>query len=308
MVKTNLLIFLTLLLAIKSNCQRKEMDLTEYLINSTIKIQVIDSIVKKGQKNVMYGGSGTGFFFTFDVKKRQVPTIITNKHVVKSAIEATFIFSEQDTSGNPIYGKTQKVTLQVKDLKIIYHPDTSVDLAIIFVNPILTKFESQKIILGYHSLEEGNIPNDSVLRTLSAFEELYMIGYPFGLKDEINNLPIVRRGITATPLYINYNGKKEFLADIPVFGGSSGSPIIVYQNMFSDGDRLAFGRRFFLVGINYATYTREFKGKVIPKTTYNFTDSVDVQTFIPYNIGIIIKSQRILEFKKELEKMVTTRR
>jgi len=44
-----------------------------------------------------------------------------------------------------------------------------------------------------------------------------------------NNLPIVRKGITATtPYFLNYNGKREFLVDIAAFARfHSGSPIFV---------------------------------------------------------------------------------
>jgi hypothetical protein len=56
-----------------------------------------------------------------------------------------------------------------------------------------------------------------------------MIGYPKGFWDRVNNLPVVRKGITATPIYIDYNGKKEFLLDIPIFSGSSGSPIVLFN-------------------------------------------------------------------------------
>lgn len=56
-----------------------------------------------------------------------------------------------------------------------------------------------------------------------------MIGYPNGLWDSQNNLPIIRRGITATSVKKDYNGKKEFLIDAAVFPGSSGSPVFIFN-------------------------------------------------------------------------------
>ncbi len=126
-----------------------------------------------------------------------------------------------------------------------------------------------------------------------------MIGYPFGLKDEFNNLPIVRKGITATPYYLNYESNPKFLVDIPIYFGSSGSPIIIY-NSTSYNDRIGntfFGRRFLFLGINYATYTRNFEGKLIPKFSTDITDSLKVSTQIPYNIAIVIKAEKLLDFK-----------
>ena len=51
-----------------------------------------------------------------------------------------------------------------------------------------------------------------------------MIGYPDGIWDSVNNLPVIRKGITATHPHISWNGKTEFLTDIASFPGSSGSP------------------------------------------------------------------------------------
>ncbi len=44
-----------------------------------------------------------------------------------------------------------------------------------------------------------------------------MIGYPNGIWDEANNMPIIRRGITATHPNFNYNGKPEFMIDAACF-------------------------------------------------------------------------------------------
>ena len=127
-----------------------------------------------------------------------------------------------------------------------------------------------------------------------------MIGYPFGLKDFINDLPVVRKGITATPAFLDYNSKKEFLCDIAVYPGSSGSPIIIYSpsSYTPRNGGTFFGTRLLLLGINYATYMRNFEGKIIPKISYNLEDSLKVNVGIPYNIGIIIKSEKILDFKR----------
>jgi len=130
-----------------------------------------------------------------------------------------------------------------------------------------------------------------------------MIGYPYGLRDKTNDLPIVRKGITATPPYLNYNSQQEFLCDIPVYPGSSGSPILIFnQGSYSSRNgSLYLNTRLLLLGINYATYNKNYDGKIVPKAMYNVNDSLKVITAIPYNIGIVIKSQRILDFKPLLK-------
>ena len=41
-------------------------------------------------------------------------------------------------------------------------------------------------------------------------------------------MPILRRGTTATPIALNFEGRPEFLIDAAVYPGSSGSPVFVY--------------------------------------------------------------------------------
>lgn len=60
-------------------------------------------------------------------------------------------------------------------------------------------------------------------------ESVEFIGYPEGLYDSVNCLPIARRGMMATLGYIDYEGKPEFLIDATVLTGSSGSPVFMAQ-------------------------------------------------------------------------------
>ena len=82
----------------------------------------------------------------------------------------------------------------------------------------------------YINLSQGVIGSPEALSSLAPIEDITMIGYPNGLWDEVNNLPIVRRGITATSANGKYQGKTEFLIDAACFPGSSGSPVFVYNN------------------------------------------------------------------------------
>lgn len=56
-----------------------------------------------------------------------------------------------------------------------------------------------------------------------------MIGYPNGLWDSVNNMPIVRRGTMATNISLNHNDKREFVIDAACFPGSSGSPVVLFN-------------------------------------------------------------------------------
>ena len=277
---------------------------SEFIVNSTIKVESIDKKTEGG-KIKYYRSSGTGFFFTFKVALGEVPVIVTNKHVIKDAEIGILYFKYADSLGHFSYNNIEKVQLGTFESKWLLHPDTTVDLAILPIASIVKAYEKKGKKLLYASYSEKEIPNDSIQNTLTAIEDILMIGYPFGLRDKTNDLPIVRKGITATPPFLNYNSSKEFLCDIPVYAGSSGSPVIIYNSSaYSTRENINYmgNVRLLLLGINYATYTKDFEGKIIPKASYNLEDSLISSTAIPYDIGIVIKAERILDFKPLFEK------
>lgn len=47
--------------------------------------------------------------------------------------------------------------------------------------------------------------------------------------DAYNNMPITRRGITATPLHVDFENAPRFLIDAAIYGGSSGTPVFVFN-------------------------------------------------------------------------------
>ena len=74
-----------------------------------------------------------------------------------------------------------------------------------------------------------------------------MVGYPIGLYDKINNLPIFRKGYTACHPSIDFNRKGIGLIDMACFPGSSGSPIYVLNEglVKSKNGALYVGNRVF---------------------------------------------------------------
>lgn len=292
------ILLVPLLTFLKTYGQRQN-DPSNFVVFSTIKIETLSEVITNNKKHTFLG-TGTGFFFEFKTTKGFVPVIITNKHVIKGASTGILYFKSQwiKDSLKAEY-KIEKVAIPNFSNFCVSHPDTSVDLAIIPIAPILREYESKGINLIRATYDESNIPSDSTVKSLSAIEEIFMIGYPFGLRDISNDMPIVRKGITATPVYLNYNNQPEFLCDLPVYPGSSGSPIIIFNNgAYTSRNGISFGTRLLLLGINYATYNKNYEGKIVPKFSYNIEDSMKVNIPIPYNIGIIIKANRILEFKK----------
>ena len=57
------------------------------------------------------------------------------------------------------------------------------------------------------------------LSDLLPVESVLMIGYPDGLWNEVHDLPFSRRGVTATPPGVDFNGRPTFHVDLGVLPG-----------------------------------------------------------------------------------------
>jgi hypothetical protein len=282
-------------------CAQKKLGMLEYLANTTVKIQTVDSIAGEGNNAVSYGGDGTGFFFLFQTVQGNVPAIVTTKRMVEKAITISFVFLEADKDGMPLYDKQQLVTVKKTELPILYHPEKNVDLVIIPINPLLEYFSKKKININYRTLDDSVIPVDSVMQTISPFADLYILGHPSGIGAGLAGKPFLRKGITGTALYLDYDYQKEFLGSIPVYDGDAGAPLLVYETNYSNryDARRAGGERIFLVGINYGTYTKGFGEKLIPRSMHIIPGKAD-PSIIYENISIAVKAQKLFDFKKIL--------
>lgn len=76
-------------------------------------------------------------------------------------------------------------------------------------------------------VETSMIPNEEQIKQMDAIEPITFIGYPNGIWDSTNLLPVARRGTTASPIEVDFEGSPRFLIDASVFGGSSGSPVFI---------------------------------------------------------------------------------
>lgn len=240
-------------------------------------------------------GRGTGLFYRFFEGENYgpVPAVITNKHVIENAEKIFLEINTIDKDGK--YAPGQHIRQEIIDPLIINHSDPDVDLCAILIGKTIG--DIQKLGKQTHiiALTKKHISTTEELERLTTLEDVIMVGYPIGLSDTANNLPIVRKGITATPVFMNYNNKKEFVIDVACFPGSSGSPIFSYKEGFLvEGDKVVQKGSIRLLGNLYGGPQYSLKGEIttmaIP-TQYSHTN-------ILINLGYIIKAERILELEK----------
>jgi hypothetical protein len=265
------------------------------LIHSTIRLECRTSAGATS--------SGTGFHYRFKINNTLVPAIITNKHVVKDAVACAFHLTLADQGGFSL-GKHERITIQPFDGCTIAHPDPNVDLALIPFQPLLLQLASANLRPFYIDITDEIIPPQNQFAELTPLEDITMIGYPSGIWDNINNLPILRRGITATPCWSDYRGRTEFLIDAAIFPGSSGSPVFIFNTgSYPTENGIVLGGRLLFIGILYATHlhtvTGEIKEVTIPTATQPRAFSA-----IPNNLGICIRSSRLADFVPSLKQLI----
>lgn len=239
-------------------------------------------------------GTGTGFFFNFCRSgDATIPAIITNKHVVRDATSMTFLVNVSDESGKD---SGERLTVRASDAEHqwIPHPDPGVDLCILPIAP-LQRFCPTGHRLSFRAFEASDIPSQAEVDKLNYIDEVTMIGYPNGLWDEVNNLPIARRGITATPYRFDYQGRSEFVIDSACYPGSSGSPVMIYnEGAFASASGITLGSRLHLLGVLYSGPVRDVEGRIVMST------GPRVLTRDMLNLGYVIKASRLLEFEPVL--------
>lgn len=250
--------------------------------------------------------TGTGSFFNFKFNgDQQVPVIITNRHVIKDSKKGSFQLTRTNADGTPQVGKFDNIVFDDFEKKWISHPRSEIDLCIMPIAPLYHEAKTQGISFFHRQFDESLLPSQQLLTDLTALEEILMVGYPVGLWDSTNNMPIFRRGITATHPNLDFEGREEFLIDAACFPGSSGSPVLLY-NLGNYTDRqggIIIGTRIALLGILYAgpQFTVEGEIKVLPIPTQ--MKPVPISR-IPVNLGIVIKARQILEFKPIIKRML----
>jgi hypothetical protein len=105
-------------------------------------------------------------------------------------------------------------------------------------------------------------------------------------------MPIMRRGTTATPMVLDFEGRPEFLIDAAVYPGSSGSPVFVYQ---SDTLRpvAGNGRKFLFAGVVAAVFFREESNHLVPVPVPANNQPMVVGSEM-IDLGLIIKAEAVM--------------
>lgn len=273
--------------------------ISEQLTHSTVRIECL---LSDGTT-----GTGTGFFFRcLEDGDSHVPAIVTNKHVVANSREGRFHLTIRGADNGPIIGQHLHISLDNFEQRWVHHPDPDVDMCVMPINPLLREADAAGHRFFYITLDKSLIPTHEELEDLGALEDVIMIGYPNGIWDPANNMPIIRRGATATHPNLNYEGRREFMIDAACFPGSSGSPVFLYNNgswANRAGGMIMGGIRVKLLGLLYAGPQHTASGEVRIVNVPTQQRAIAIST-IPNNLGLVIKASRLLEMDDVLRPLI----
>jgi len=262
--------------------------IAEQLFFTTVRI---DTVTLNGERS-----SGTGFFFSHKVDEQNIPFVVTNKHVVMDMREGALSF-HQRSGAMPILGNGFRQRIDDWSQAWFGHPDPNVDIAIHPFAPLEAHIKQHhNVDLFYRNVVSDMIPTPQQVTELDALELVTFIGYPNGVWDSKNLLPVARRGTTASPIEVDFEGTPRFLIDASVFGGSSGSPVFILNqgSWANKNGGIVIGSRFYFVGVIAAVFFRTQMNQIValPIPT-QLQPMAQQQEMI--DLGIVFKACTVVE-------------
>ena len=252
--------------------------------------------------------SGTGFYFQRDLvddkgtsKGIQV-WLITNRHVlfghaydpnIKDELPDTLTFylrcqsPSQGITWRPVVLNTATLATNSK-----LHTDPFVDITAIEVTNEIGAviIANGKDKFAYAAVKDENIPQVNNY-DVDVCDDAIAIGYPRGFYDTANLFPIIKSGIIATPWKTKFQGQPQFLVDIKLFPGSSGSLVITKpsEEVCINGKLTKFSDKVFaFIGV----YSGEPYQKMHP---IPIDDDLTIIRRPMYNVGIVWYSRLVPE-------------
>ena len=198
--------------------------------------------------------TATSFIVNKQSAQGIIPFLVTNKHVVENTKSCIIRMSLMENGLPCKKNKGINISLNAMDIKI----SENADIATIPIGHIVNSLHASNKPIFFRGISEEIFLNEANSNKLSAIESIIFIGYPSGLYDDENLSPIIRQGITATPIWNNFQKQPIFIIDAGVFPGSSGSPVFIFnQGSYLSEGTLVVGTRLIFLGVLTETIQRK---------------------------------------------------
>lgn len=230
-------------------------------------------------------GAGTAFVVCGTHGGLTHTFLVTNRHVVEGASHGSLVFTCGD-EGRPVIGKGFKIEIDDFEQAWLFHPNAEVDLAITPLKPLEALVHARQAQIYYHAIDLRLIPDAATTEQFDALETVLFVGYPNGVWDKANLMPILRRGTTATPMGLDFEGRPEFLVDAAVYPGSSGSPVFLYDK------EAVGGRPLYFVGVISAVFFKEEATRLVSGPVPS-SEPTGLFCSEMIDLGLVIKSSEV---------------
>jgi hypothetical protein len=234
---------------------------------------------------------GTAFVYQFHNGARQWNFLVTCRHVVENGVRAHLFFTGADSDhAVPTLGARRQIQVDNLEGKWFYHPDRKIDIAIAPIASLVPATGDSFVYLT--AINEDALPRPQTWRELEVIEEVVFFGYPAGYYDHYNLLPIARRGITASPPHLDYDGRPEFLVDAAVYYGCSGSPVFIMSEL-PVWQRLAKRRHYRFVFLGVITEVLRCAVDGVVSFVHPAATAEGLATARLLNLGVVLKSHLV---------------
>ena len=244
-------------------------------------------------------GHGTGFVYSHGINAHyRRDFLVTNRHVVEATHEGELTFTGTKHSAGaefPEIGQGAMVPVQDEAWHWSYHPSAEIDIAAMRLGPISTHVSGAGHRPYYAGLTHRWLAGHEELQQLDVLEDVIFVGYPEDAYDQKNNLPVVRKGTTASLPWVDYEGRPEFLIDASVFPGSSGSPVFIYNRppWQTKYGQLVKEERLLFLGVLKAAQYRNSTGVIVPDADEEPQRRIVAEEMI--DLGVVLKARSVAE-------------
>lgn len=257
------------------------------ILLSTVRIEASHS----SNPGIRFFGTGVVFEIPLDDGRRS-PWIFTNKHVIEGCDTIRFNYRHVNLNVRDYITNPESMMGsigEINDLDVFEHPQEDVDLCAIGIGRFQKEIvKNNKRRMATMSLEISSFPTRKDIYDMDVSDEILMVGYPTGLWDSVNQLPIARKGMMATHIGIPFEGRGEFVIDMACYPGSSGSPIFRYSPNKSSSQ----GSDILFLGMLYAGPQYNINGEI---EISPIPDKSRFSAKTPMHLGYAINSQQILD-------------
>lgn len=243
-----------------------------------------------------YAPLGTGFLVTGE-REDGKPILITAKHLMKR--DKIFISIPADSEIITYASKYQTTRFKIGDTwwhltgerlrcefetinkglhKYVTHSDTAIDIAA-FPLDVGTSLEKNGEILKVSKI--ALVPKNfyESKKNVQLGDDIYFVGYPFGLGSSDPLSPVLRSGTVA---WIGPTGS-EFLLDAMSYGGNSGSPVFTKATITKEFGVIA-NTPVYLIGMIFGHLKQDYP--LLKIDTIQEQEALVVDTVEIENLGL----------------------